>query len=175
MSPINDKYKKYLLLIRICVPIHAASYIGLYFAPSSPYGIAPSIVVCALLGTSAFALLPVVLEFLVEITYPYSPEISSTLLWMGGQLLGGIFTIIQTELKAGEDDDPPRNMKRALIFSAVIACVVALLPLTLNVIGPKVVNRRLEADRNDIHHERDRRPGVPLQNRRDTGAPVTDQ
>ncbi|KAH8697618.1 putative cell surface receptor/MFS transporter [Talaromyces proteolyticus] len=148
VSPINDRYKKYLLVIRICIPIHAISYIALYFAPSSPFGIAPSIVVCGLLGASAFSILPVVLEFLVEITYPYSPEISSTLLWMGGQLLGGIFTIIQSELKAGQDANPPLNMKRALIFSAVIACVAAVFPLTLNVIGPKIVNRRLEADQN---------------------------
>lgn len=170
VSPINDKYKQYLLVIRICIPVHAVSYIGLYFAPSSPYGIVPSIVVCALLGISAFALLPVALEYLVEITYPYSPEISSTLLWMGGQLLGGIFTIVQTELKAGQQDaHPPRNMRRSLIFSAVIACVVALFPLTLNVIGPKIVNRRLEADLNDIHHARNRAVDVPLQNRNDTG------
>ncbi|CRG84768.1 Major facilitator superfamily domain-containing protein 7 [Talaromyces islandicus] len=173
VSPINDRYKQYLLVIRICVPAHAISYIGLYFCPSSPYGIAPSIVVCALLGVSAFALLPVVLEYLVEITYPYSPEISSTLLWMGGQLLGGIFTIIQTELKAGQDGAPPQNMKRSLIFSAVIACVVALFPLTLNVIGPKIVNKRLEADRNDIQYAGNQGVGVPLRDRNDSSdAPV---
>lgn len=87
------------------------------------------------------------LEFVVEITYPYSPEIGSTLLWMGGQLLGAIFTIVQTELKAGPDANPPNNMKKSLIFSAVVACVAAIFPLTLNVFGPKIVNKRLEADR----------------------------
>lgn len=147
VSPINDRFKQYLLIIRIAIPIHAICYIALYFAPASPYGIGPSIVVCALFGASAFALLPVVLEYIVEITYPYSPEISSTLLWMGGQLLGGIFTVVQTELKAGPNAHPPSNMKRSLVFSAVVACVVAVLPMTLNLFGPKIVNRRLEADR----------------------------
>lgn len=147
MSPINDRFKIYLAMIRTCVPIHAAAHIAFIFAPSSPAGIAPSIVVCALLGASAFSLLPVILELLVEITYPASPEVGSTLCWMGGQLLGGIFTIVQTALKAGPDADPPRNMRRSLIFSAVIAAVAAVPPLTLNVLGPKLVNRRLEADR----------------------------
>jgi MFS family permease len=146
VSPINDRFKKYILIIRIAVPIHAICYIALYFAPSSPYGLAPSIVVCALLGASAFALLPVALEFIVEVTYPYSPEIGSTILWSGGQIFGAIFTIIQTELKAGPTANPPANMKRSLIFSAVVACVAALFPLTLNVFGHKIVNRRLEAD-----------------------------
>ncbi|QGA17684.1 hypothetical protein EYB26_005359 [Talaromyces marneffei] len=146
VSPINDRFKKYLLIIRIAVPIHAICYIALYFAPSSPYGLAPSIVVCALLGASAFALLPVALEFIVEITYPYSPEIGSTILWTGGQILGGIFTIVQTALKAGPNANPPANMKGSLIFSAVVACVAAIFPLTLNMFGPKIVNRRLEAD-----------------------------
>lgn len=147
VSPINDRYKKYLLIIRTAIPIHAICYIALYFAPASPYGIAPSIVVCALLGASAFALLPVALEFIVEITYPYSPEIGSTLLWTGGQLLGGVFTIVQTELKAGPNSNPPSNMKKSLIFSAVVACVTAILPLTLNMFGPKIVNKRSEVDR----------------------------
>jgi hypothetical protein len=150
VSPINDRFKQYLWIIRIAVPVHAICYIALYFAPASPYGIAPSIVVLALFGASAFSLLPVVLEYIVEITHPYSPEISSTLLWTGGQLLGGIFTVIQTALKAGPNGNPPANMKRSLIFSAVVACVVAVLPMTLNVFGPKIVNRRLEADRAQV-------------------------
>lgn len=144
MSPINDRFKIYLGMIRTCVPIHAAAHVAFIFAPA---GIAPSIVVCALLGASAFSLLPVILELLVEITYPASPEVGSTLCWMGGQLLGGIFTIVQTALKAGPDADPPQNMRRSLIFSAVIAAVAAVPPLTLNVLGPRLVNRRLEADR----------------------------
>lgn len=162
VSPINDRFKKYLLIIRIAVPIHAICYIALYFAPSSPYGLAPSIVVCALLGASAFALLPVALEFIVEITYPYSPEIGSTILWTGGQILGAVFTIVQTELKASADADPPANMKRSLIFSAVVACVAAVFPLTLNVFGPEIVNRRLEAD-----HARGNVDGVQLGQRGD--------
>jgi cyanate permease len=65
ISPLTDRFKHYLGTIRVLVPIIAASYIGLVFAPGSSAGIAPSYVVMALMGASSFALLPVVLEYLV--------------------------------------------------------------------------------------------------------------
>lgn len=110
-------------------------------------GIAPSFVVCALLGASSFSLLPVTLEYLVEITYPFSPEVGSTLCWTGGQLLGAIFIIVQDALKAGPDDSPPFHMRNALVFSAAIAAAVVPLPLSLGLFGREVKRRRLQADR----------------------------
>jgi hypothetical protein len=156
VSPINDRYKQYLTVVRICVPIQAIAYIAFNFAPPSPLGIAPSIVVCALLGTSAFSLLPVILEYLVEVTHPFSPEVGTALCWMGGQILGGVFTIIQTALTAGPNADPPYNMKNALIFSSVLASVAVLPPLSLNLFGHKIVTHRLELD-----VRRGRPPGGP--------------
>ncbi|KAJ5388259.1 MFS-type transporter [Penicillium cosmopolitanum] len=147
MSPITDKYKHYLGSIRVLVPIVVASYIGLIFAPSSPAGIGPSYVVMALMGASSFALLPIVLEYLVEITYPFSPEIGSTICWTGGQLLGACFILIQDALKASRDADPPLNMRNALIFAAVICAVAAPFPLSLGLFGRVVTRRRLEIDR----------------------------
>ncbi|KAE8132340.1 major facilitator superfamily domain-containing protein [Aspergillus pseudotamarii] len=147
ISPITDRWKHYLITIRILVPIVAVCYIGLIFAPPSPAGIAPAYVVCALLGASSFALLPVVLEYLVEITYPFSPEIGSTICWTGGQLLGAVFILAQDALKAGRDADPPENMRNALIFSAVIACVAAPFPISIGLFGRDVRRRRLDVDR----------------------------
>lgn len=147
ISPITDRFKHYLGTIRILVPAVAASYIGLIFAPSSPAGIAPMFVVCAIMGASSFALLPVVLEYLVEVTYPFSPEIGSTICWTGGQLFGAIFIIVQNALKASEDASPPLNMKRSLIFSAVITCVAAPFPMCIGLFGRDVRRRRLEIDR----------------------------
>ncbi|GAB1192239.1 hypothetical protein APSETT444_001428 [Aspergillus pseudonomiae] len=147
VSPITDRWKHYLVTIRILVPIVGACYIGLIFAPSSPAGIAPAYVVCALLGASSFALLPVVLEYLVEITYPFSPEIGSTICWTGGQLLGAVFILAQDALKAGRDADPPENMRNALIFSAVIACVAVPFPVSIGLFGRNVRRRRLDVDR----------------------------
>jgi MFS family permease len=147
MSPITDRYKHYLGSIRILVPIVAVTYIGLIFAPSSSAGIPPSYVVMAILGASSFALLPIVLEYLAEITYPFSPEIGSTICWTGGQLLGACFILIQDALKAGDEAKPPSNMRNSLIFAAVVAVVAAPFPLTIGLFGRVVERRRLDVDR----------------------------
>ncbi|KAJ5149667.1 MFS-type transporter [Penicillium atrosanguineum] len=147
VSPITDKWKHYLGSIRVLVPIVVASYIGLIFAPSSSVGIAPSYVVMALMGASSFALLPIVLEYLVEITYPFSPEIGSTICWTGGQLLGACFILIQDALKASDKANPPSNMRNALIFAAVVSFVAAPFPLVIGLFGRNVQRRRLEVDR----------------------------
>ncbi|CAG7995481.1 unnamed protein product [Penicillium salamii] len=146
IAPITDRYKHYLGSIRVLVPIVAATYIGLIFSPSSAAGIAPSYVVMALLGASSFALLPVVLEYLAEITYPLSPEIGSTICWTGGQLLGACFILIQDALKAGDEARPPGNMRNSLIFAAVVAGVAAPFALTIGLFRV-VQRRRLEVDR----------------------------
>ncbi|KAJ5810151.1 uncharacterized protein N7503_002369 [Penicillium pulvis] len=147
VSPLTDRFKHYLGSIRILVPIVVASYIGLIFAPSSSAGIAPSYVVMALMGASSFSLLPVVLEYLVEITYPFSPEIGSTICWTGGQLLGACFILIQDALKASENATPAYNMRNALIFACVICAAAAPFPLSLGLFGRTVTRRRLEIDR----------------------------
>ncbi|KAJ5460259.1 MFS-type transporter [Penicillium daleae] len=147
MSPITDRWKHYLGSIRVLVPIIVASYIGLIFAPSSSAGIAPMYVVMALMGASSFAMLPIVLEYLVEITYPFSPEIGSTICWTGGQLLGACFILIQDALKDGDDASPPANMRRALIFSCVLCAAVAPLPVSIGLFGRIVKRRRWDVDR----------------------------
>ncbi|KAJ5665910.1 uncharacterized protein N7477_008358 [Penicillium maclennaniae] len=161
MSPITDKWKHYLGSIRVLVPIVVASYIGLIFAPSSSAGIAPSYVVMALMGASSFALLPIVLEYLVEITYPFSPEIGSTICWTGGQLLGACFILIQDALKASDKANPPSNMRNALIFAAVISFVAAPFPLVIGLFGRDVQRRRLEVDRGVELHAAEAGQGDP--------------
>ena len=99
------------------------------------------------MGASAFALLTVVLEYLVEITYPFSPEIGSTICWTNGQLFGAIFILAQTALKADDDASPPNNMKKALILSAVFCCVAAPFPMCIGLFGRNVRRRRLDVDR----------------------------
>ncbi|CAP97873.1 hypothetical protein E8E15_011339 [Penicillium rubens] len=147
MSPITDRYKHYLGSIRVLVPVVAVTYIGLIFAPGSAAGIPPSYVVMALLGAASFAMLPIVLEYLAEITYPLSSEIGSTICWTGGQLLGACFILIQDALKAGDGAAPPYNMRNALIFAAVVAVVAAPFPMTIGLFGRAVHRRRWDVDR----------------------------
>jgi FLVCR family MFS transporter 7 len=128
VSPILGRTHAYLLGIRTLI---------------APY------LLSAVLGASSFSLMPVALEFLVEITFPASPEVSSTICWVGGQLFGAIFIIIMNALKDARHVDleqvsqsgrvgsggirPPGNMYNALVFQAVAAMVVLPLPLMLGI------------------------------------------
>ena len=100
--------------------------------------------------------MPVVLEFLVEIHYPLGPELGSSLCWCGGQLLGGIFIVIMDALK-DQRGEPRDNMKRALIFQAVIALLAAPLPLCLGMFGrgARVRRRRWEMDSREAEDRSD--------------------
>jgi FLVCR family MFS transporter 7 len=130
VSPYVDKTKRYLPVIKIIVPLIAICYLALIWMPQTrslpgPY------VICSLLGATSFSLLPCALEYLVIITHPVSPEISSTICWSMGQLFGAVFIIIMDALKGGLASEPEGSMKRALIFQAVIAWVVVPFPLAL--------------------------------------------
>lgn len=151
-SPLIDRSKKYLLAIKLQVPLIAICYLAFIWAP--PTGsIGAVYTILALLGAASFSLVPVVLEYLCEITYPISPEITSTICWTGGQLLGGIFIIISGPLtdgpNGGAGGSASYNMQRMLWFQAVMAIVVVPLPLCLGLFGRKneVRLKRLEADK----------------------------
>ncbi|KAI5301900.1 hypothetical protein KEM56_001238 [Ascosphaera pollenicola] len=134
ISPVTDYHKHYLITVKILVPIIAGSYIGMAWAPSAPNVAAPY-AVCAIVGASSFATLPVILEYLVEITYPIPPEVSSTLCWMGGQIFGAIIIIVDDALRAPESADPPKNMSKSLIFQAGLAGAMVPFPLMLGLFG----------------------------------------
>jgi FLVCR family MFS transporter 7 len=148
ISIITDRTHAFPLTIKILTPIVAVSYLAFLFAPTTHQIVAPYIIL-AVLGASSFALLPVALEYVVEVTYPVSPEVTSTILWATGQLLGGVFTIIMNVLKdddglEGNKDYPPGNMQRALVFQAIICCLTAVIPFGLNMpmLGMKGDGRR---------------------------------
>ncbi|KIX05139.1 uncharacterized protein Z518_06011 [Rhinocladiella mackenziei CBS 650.93] len=146
--PIIDKYKFYLVYIKCAIPFLGLAYLVFVWAPQSK-SLAYVDVICAILGAASFGLVPVVLEFLVEIHYPLGPELGSSLCWCGGQLFGGLFVIIMNALKEGKGASPPKNMKRALIFQAVLAMLVLPSPLCLGLFGRqgRVRRRRWEVDR----------------------------
>lgn len=147
IAPICDRHKIYLPIIKIFIPLVAVCYLIYVFAPPT-HSLGFVYVISALLGAASFGLVPVVLEYLVEVMYPLGPEVGSTICWTGGQLLGGIFIVIEDALKGGEGAHPPRNMHRALVFQAVLAAVAVPLPLCLGLFGRQVRHRRLEIERN---------------------------
>lgn len=136
VSPILDRTKAFVLAIKCLIPVNAVAYLVFIWMPQTRE-IAGPYVLLALIGATGFSLVPCALELLTELSYPVSPEITSTIAWAGGQLLGSIFIIICGELKAGGDADPPNNLDKALVFQAVIACVIAPLPIFLGLFGRK--------------------------------------
>lgn len=141
-SPLNDRFHWYMGTIRIFLPISCAMYIALIFAPASPRGIWPTYVVCAIQGFSSFSAVPVILELLAEITFPNSPEIGSTISWVGGQIFGAIFIIAQSALIAGPSANPPHNMRWSLVFAAVWSALFLSPPLLLTLLDPQAARRR---------------------------------
>jgi hypothetical protein len=149
-SPLIDRTKSYLLGIRVAVPVAGLCYLIFIWMPGTREGggVAGPYVIMAVLGASCFSLVPVVVEYLVELTHPISPAVTSTLAWSGGQVLGGIFIIVSGALKAGPEADPPGNMKNALVFHAVLALAVVPLPLCLGLFGraEKLQLKRVQSD-----------------------------
>lgn len=147
-SPIFDRTHAYLRGIKILCIFIALAYLAMIWAPQTRVLAAPY-VLSAIEGAASFSLLPISLEYLVEITFPASPEVSSTICWAGGQLFGGIFIVIMNALKdqrpvnlsevrelgrgAGGDSRPPGNMFRALVFQGALALAVLPLPLMLGI------------------------------------------
>ena len=150
-SPILDRTKAFLFAIKLAVPMIGLCYLAFVWMPATK-AITGPYVVLAILGASSFSLVPVAMELLVELTHPVSPEVTSTLAWGGGQLLGAIFIIISDALKSGADASPPDNMNRALIFEAVVAMVIVPVPLFLGLFGrkDKVLLRRVRTDRDRL-------------------------
>ncbi|TKA34097.1 hypothetical protein B0A50_00077 [Salinomyces thailandicus] len=124
VSPLVDKTKRYLLTIQLLVPCIAIMYLAMIFMPDTR-SVAGPYIVLAILGATSFSLLPCALEYLVVVTYPVSPEISSTVCWTGGQLLGAIFVLIMNALRSDDwDGEPDGSMIRGMIFQAVVAAIV---------------------------------------------------
>ncbi|KAJ6191720.1 major facilitator superfamily domain-containing protein [Bipolaris maydis] len=165
VSPIVDRTHAYLSSIKILTPLVAIAYLAFIWAPQTRTIAAPYILSAAL-GAASFSLLPVALEFLVEITFPASPEVSSTICWVGGQIFGAIIIVVMDALKddrpvdlelvrklgrgmqGSVGDSPPGNMFNALVFQAVLAMGVLPLPLALGWkrVGLGITEGRLSRD-----------------------------
>lgn len=150
-SPIIDRTHAYVPGIRILVPILAICYLAFIWAPptrslAAPYALS------SILGAASFSLVPIALEYGVECTFPVSPEVASTIFWTGGQLLGAIFIVVMTALK-GAEGEPENSMHRALVFEAVVACLVAPVPMVLGMrrLGLHV-DGRWHMDRDERRH-----------------------
>ncbi|KAF9321553.1 hypothetical protein BG003_001284 [Podila horticola] len=108
------------------------------------------IVVSALMGMAAFAVLPAALELAVEITYPVTPASSTSILWAFGQLLGVIFLLV---LGALQDNELSRTkaINPPLIFIAVWCLFFGVIPVMM-INSPYL---RMEAEARSRHRDQD--------------------
>ncbi|UKZ92795.1 uncharacterized protein TrAFT101_007731 [Trichoderma asperellum] len=145
-SPILDRTKHFLLSLKIIVPIVAACLVIFIWMPQTK-ALAGPYVILAIIGAGCFAVVPIAVELLADLSHPISPELTSTAAWAGGQLFGAIFVIVSDPLVAGNGANPPKNMKNFLIFQAVLAVAATPPVLVLGWFGrkDKVVLRRLQA------------------------------
>lgn len=118
---------------------------------------APIIVIAALMGFFTFSLLPVALELSVESksyayrimactniivgSYPVSESFSSPFLWLASQILGLVFVVSMDALRAGDDGDPPENMRRALIMGTGLSMPIMVFSTIYN-----SRNKRMETE-----------------------------
>ena len=148
-SPVLDRTRAFVPAIKAAVPLIGLCYLVFVWMPATRALAGPYVVLSAL-GAASFSLVPVALEFLCELSHPSSPAVTSTIAWAGGQLLGGLFIVISDALRddVGSDDEPPGNLRRALVFSAVVALVAVPLPLTLGLFGrrDRLAMRRIISD-----------------------------
>lgn len=144
-SPIFDRNKKFILALQVFVPILSICYIIFIWMPETR-DVAGPYAVLAFLGAASFALVPVALELLAELSHPLSPEVTATVAWAGGQLFGAVFVIVCDNLPAAPG--PASNMKYSLVFQGVVAIVCAPLPIFLGRFGrgDKIVLKRLRSD-----------------------------
>lgn len=144
-SPILDRFHHYILFFGLALPIIAGCYVALIFTQTRDKQVVGPFIVSGVLGAVSFSLLPAILEWIQEQTFPATPALSSSLLWNGGQLLGVIFIIAMDALKYNDDQgSPPGNMNRALIFQAVWASVGVIPVFLLKRISRS--NARIEMD-----------------------------
>lgn len=151
VSPIVAKTKWFLLAIKVGVVLIAACYIAfIWVAPLGDVGGLYALL--CVLGAASLSIVPVALELLSEISYPVGPEVSSTICWAGGQLLGGCLIIAGDAMKASNDASPPQNLQSYLILQAALAAGIAPLPLSLGLFDRKrkLALKRTEAEKEEL-------------------------
>lgn len=136
-SPILDRFPQASYnIVKVLVLLSAAMYLGFVFAPGLRTDAAPY-AMCAILGAASFSPLPVVLELLVDVTWPLSPEITSVLAWSSGQLGGAITIIVMDALRDTwpGDSQPQGNLKAGLVYLAVLVWIAVPFPLPMGYWG----------------------------------------
>lgn len=121
---IADIFGCHLMIIKGLAVIMAGSMLAfIWVPPSNNVGLLYGI--CTMASVGIVSPVAVCVEFVTEIIYPLSPEITLGILWGCGQLLGGVLTI-----GCGYMTDQNGGLQPGVYF--LVALAMACLPLTLS-------------------------------------------
>jgi MFS transporter, FLVCR family, MFS-domain-containing protein 7 len=100
-----------LIVIKSLCPIIGLCYLAFIWVPGIRTPLAPFFV-AALLGGASFSLVPITLEYLVDITHPIAPESTSSLCLVAGFLLSIWFTVIMKVIAFRSASDSSHGMTK---------------------------------------------------------------
>lgn len=100
-----------LTVIKSLCPIIGLCYLAFIWIPAIRTPLAPFFV-AALLGGASFSLVPITLEYLVDIMHPVAPESTSSLCLVAGFLLSSWFTVIMEVLAFRSASDSSYSMRK---------------------------------------------------------------
>ncbi|GAN06656.1 cell surface receptor major facilitator superfamily transporter transporter [Mucor ambiguus] len=131
-GPIIDRTKQHKVLLKIMAPLMFSTYVAFIFVVKKDS-------FAAILYTNMLSqfflsfMVPVCVELGVEISYPVTESLSTSILWQVSQLVGFILVLVM-DLFRDVNGEPKGNLYKALIFQAAIAGVCFFFSMIFN--GP---------------------------------------
>ncbi|CAO0792691.1 unnamed protein product [Mucor circinelloides] len=131
-GPIIDRTKQHKVLLKIMAPLMFSTYLAFIFVVKRDS-------FAAILYTNMLSqfflsfMVPVCVELGVEISYPVTESLSTSILWQVSQLVGFILVLVM-DLFRDENGEPKGNLYKALVFQAAIAGVCFFFSMIFN--GP---------------------------------------
>ncbi|CEP14743.1 hypothetical protein [Parasitella parasitica] len=131
-GPIIDKTKQHKILLKIMAPLMFSTYVAFVFVVKKDS-------FAAILYTNMLSqfflsfMVPVCVELGIEVSYPVTESLSTSILWQIAQLIGFILVLVM-DLFRDENGEPKDNLYKALIFQAAIAGICFVFSMLFN--GP---------------------------------------
>ncbi|CAO3611532.1 unnamed protein product [Mucor fragilis] len=131
-GPIIDRTKQHKVLLKIMAPLMFSTYVAFIFVVKRDSFVA--ILYTNMLSQFFLSfMVPVCVELGVEISYPVTESLSTSILWQVSQLVGFILVLVM-DLFRDVNGEPKDNLYKALIFQAAIAGVCFFFSIIFN--GP---------------------------------------
>ncbi|KAG2215195.1 hypothetical protein INT46_001471 [Mucor plumbeus] len=131
-GPMIDRTKQHKVLLKIMAPLMFTTYVAFIFVVKKDS-------FAAILYTNMLSqfflsfMVPICVELGVEISYPVTESLSTSILWQMAQLVGFILVLVM-DLFRDKNGEPKDNLYKALVFQAAIAGICFFFSMIFN--GP---------------------------------------